>query len=302
MRTEIHVWNVVVKFLGKQRLRERVRVWRPAVGEISLFAAGISLRISQEVENSLECVVTVSRLSNSRLCYFNTLIVAVRSGDGGGGGWTPKGKTASSGVWLFRGALRGGDVLSTLLAAGDWVEKGSYHTAWSILLLVLVRAGHSFGPQTGERCWPLLSGLWRAVAPLMKPWCAEGDVPIAANLFLYRGRSSHVGWHSDDEPLFGERGETKLIVSVSFWTSALFKWRRQSCPSHDGHSCWLGHGDILVMDGQCQDEFRHCTDPGSDQERINITFRWVKQHVASCSCLRTGGMLFANVCAEFFSF
>ena len=85
-----------------------------------------------------------------------------------------------------------------------------------------------------------------------------------------------------------ERGEAKLIVSVSFGTQALFKWKGKSCPSNDGHSCWLGHGDILVMDGQCQDEFRHCTDPGSDQERINITFRWVKQHVASCSFLRTG--------------
>ena len=108
-------------------------------------------------------------------------------------------------------------------------------------------------------------------------------MPSAANLNLYRGRSSHVGWHSDDEPLFGERGEAKLIVSVSFGTQALFKWKGKSCPSNDGHSCWLGHGDILVMDGQCQDEFHHCTDPGSDQERINITFRWVKQHVASCS-------------------
>ena len=39
----------------------------------------------------------------------------------------------------------------------------------------------------------------------MKPWCAEGEVASAANLNLYRGRTSHVGWHSDDEPLFGEQ-------------------------------------------------------------------------------------------------
>ena len=101
-------------------------------------------------------------------------------------------------------------------------------------------------------------------------------MPTAANLNFCRGRSSHVGWHSDDEPLFGERRETKLIVSVSFGTSALFKWKGK-----------LGHGDLLVLDGQCQDEFLHCTDPASDQERINVTFRWIKQHVASCSFLRT---------------
>ena len=69
--------------------------------------------------------------------------------------------------------------------------------------------------------------------------------------------------HSDVEPLFGECGDAKLIVSVSLGTQALFKWKGKSCPSNDGHSCWLGHGDILVMEGQCQGEFRHCTDPGS---------------------------------------
>ena len=50
----------------------------------------------------------------------------------------------------------------------------------------------------------------------MKPCCAEGEVPTAANLHLYRGWKSCVGWHRDDEPLFGECGEAKLIVSVSF--------------------------------------------------------------------------------------
>ena len=127
-------------------------------------------------------------------------------------------------------------------------------------------------------------------------------MPSAANLNLYRGRSSHVGWHSDDEPLFGERGEAKLIVSVSFGAQALFKWKGKSCPSNGGRSCWLDHGDILVMDGQCQDEFYHCTDPGSDQERINITFRWVKQHVASCSFLRTGVACCLPTCSRGFSF
>ena len=36
-------------------------------------------------------------------------------------------------------------------------------------------------------------------------------------------------WHRDDEPLFGECGEAKLIVSVSFGSSAVFKWKGQSC-------------------------------------------------------------------------
>ena len=63
-----------------------------------------------------------------------------------------------------------------------------------------------------------------------------------------------MGWHCDDEPLFGECGEAKLIVSVSLGSSAVFRWRRQSCPEDQDHLCWLGHGDMLVIDGQCQDE------------------------------------------------
>ena len=86
----------------------------------------------------------------------------------------------------------------------------------------------------------------------MKPWCAEGEVPTAAHLNLYWGWKSCVDWHSDDEPLFGEYGEAKLIVSVSLGGSALFRWRRQFCPNDGGHFIRLGHGDIIVMDGQCQ--------------------------------------------------
>ena len=80
--------------------------------------------------------------------------------------------------------------------------------------LVRMRMGKAaIGPHAGKRCWPLLAGLWRAIAPLMKPWCAEGSVPTAANHNRYRGWNSCVGWHRDDEPLFGKCGDAKLIVS-----------------------------------------------------------------------------------------
>ena len=153
-------------------------------------------------------------------------------------------------------------------------------------------------PHSGKRCWPLLAGLWRAIAPLMKPWCAEGEVPTAANLNLYRGWRSCVGWHCDDEPLFGKCGDAKLIVSVSLGNFAVFRWSRQCCPADEGHSCRLGHGDILVMDGQCQDEFLHRTDPGREQERINIAFRWVKQHVSHCPSFKAGVACCLPTCAQ----
>ena len=58
----------------------------------------------------------------------------------------------------------------------------------------------------------------------MSPWCADGDVPTAANLNLYEGQRAHVAWHCDDEPLFGGSGDPKLIVSLSPGSSAAFKW------------------------------------------------------------------------------
>ena len=136
----------------------------------------------------------------------------------------------------------------------------------------------------------------------MKPWCAEGEVPTAANLNLHRGWRSCVGWHRDDEPLFGKCGDAKLIVSVSLGTFAVFRWRCQSCPDDEGHLCWLGHGDILVMDGQCQDEFLHRTDPGREQERINLTFRWIKQHVHSCPLFKAGMACCLPTCVQGCSF
>ena len=153
--------------------------------------------------------------------------------------WSQMEKTVRSGVWLFRGAFQGKNPFSILDAVGDWVRKGSYHTAWSVPPLSACSCscsygqGPAIGPQTGERCWSLPAGVWRAIAPLMKPWCAEGEVPTAANLNLHRGWHSCVGWHCDDEPLFGECGDAKLIVSVSLGSSVVFRWRRQSCPDDE---------------------------------------------------------------------
>ena len=259
------------------------------------------LKISQEVEIVPGCAVRVACLSCPEYS----------PGPLGPGrvirhmlGWTLEEKTFGSGIWLFRGALRGENLFSSLDSAGDWVRKGSCHTAWAVPCYSSCSCSYAYGhglaigPHTGERCWPLLAGVWRAIAPLMQPWCAEGEVPTAANLNLYRGWKSCVGWHRDDEPLFGKCGDAKLIVLVSFGSSAVFRWRRQSCLDDEVYLCCLGHGDILVMDGQCQDEFFHRTNPGREQDRINITFRWVKQHVSSCPLFKAGVACCLPTCAQ----
>ena len=47
-------------------------------------------------------------------------------------------------------------------------------------------------------------------------------------------------------------------------------------------SCRLHHGDLLVMDEKCQDEYLHCTGPGLAVKRMNITYRWIRYHTLSC--------------------
>ena len=61
----------------------------------------------------------------------------------------------------------------------------------------------------------------------------------------------------------------------------MFKVRRRgqgSVPS----LITLDHGDLLVMDGLTQSEYVHCTASGLQGPRVNLTYRWVAQHTASC--------------------
>ena len=194
--------------------------------------------------------------------------------------------TPSSGVWLFKGALRGEQLLAALVSTLDWVVRGTYRTAWAVEPRCLCSYAYgrrvAVGPQTGARSWELLRDLWRAIAPQMAPWCAVGDVPTCANLNYYGGSGSCVRWNSDDEVQIGGRGESKLIVSVSVGFSALFRWKPRPSPNCEADSTWLHHGDLLVIDGRCQDEYLHCTDPRLDEERVKITFRWLKNHVPQC--------------------
>ena len=104
-------------------------------------------------------------------------------------GWKPLLHTPSSGVWA------------------SWVSRGTYRTAWAVCPWSGCQCSYSYGqgpgigPHTGRGCFRYLVSVWRALVPLLSPWCADGDVPSAANLNLYEGSRSHVSWHCDDEPL-----------------------------------------------------------------------------------------------------
>ena len=255
------------------------------------------LQISQEVEIVPGCAVSVARPScpdhspespESGRVLRNVL------------GWTLEEKTEGSGVWLFRGTLQGKNLFSSLDVTGRLGKEGSYRTARSVpcdsscTCSYAYGRGPAVGPHTGERCWPLLAGVWRAIAALMKPWCAEGELPTAANLNLYRGWNSCVGWHCDVCLESVARGS-----SLCQWALVPRRFSNgRASRDGDASSCYLGHGDILVIDGQCQDEFLHCTDPGLEQERINVTFRWIRQHVSPSLLFRTGVACCLPTCAQ----
>ena len=125
-------------------------------------------------------------------------------------GWKPLLHTPSSGIWVLPGALQSVGFSGLLEAAGSWVSRSTYRTAWAVCPRSGCHCSYSYGkspaigPHTGRGCFRYLISVWRAFAPLLSPWCADGEVPSAANLNLYGGSRSHVTWHCDDEPLFGE--------------------------------------------------------------------------------------------------
>ena len=109
------------------------------------------------------------------------------------------------------------------------------------------------------------------------------------NLNHYDGSRSCVRWHSDNESLFGPRDSPKLIVNLSLGNPVEFKVRRVS--DSVTSSITLNHGDVLVMDGSAQSEYLHCTMPGLQGPRVNLTYRWVAQHTASCPLAGVVGCL-----------
>ena len=61
----------------------------------------------------------------------------------------------------------------------------------------------------------------------------------------------------------------------------------------------LDHGDVLVTEGLAQSKYEHCTASELQGPRVNLTYRWVAQHTASCPLAGVVGCVLATVCARF---
>ena len=116
-------------------------------------------------------------------------------------------------------------------------------------------------------------------------------MPTGVNLNQYSGSRSCIPWHSDNESLFGPPNQPMLIVSMSLGHSVQFQVRRGQYGV--ASPIQLYHCDILVMDGPAQSECAHRTVP-----RVNLTFRRVTQHNATCPPVGVVGCVVPLVCAR----
>ena len=154
------------------------------------------------------------------------------------------------------------------------------HARARLSVFIPVWTGAAVRTQTNGSISDGAVGLWSRVAPILFPSCAKGEVPTGVNLNRYSGSRSCIPWHSDNESLFGPPNQPKLIVSMNLGHSVVFQVRR--APSDVPSLITLDHGDLLVMDGLAQSEYAHRTVPGLQGPRVNLTYRWVTQHTASC--------------------
>ena len=190
-------------------------------------------------------------------------------------GWTKVRGTARSGIWVPKDNAR-----TCMFPANldhlrvEGMKRGAYKTAWVTPghdCLCSYKYGHGapVRPQTNIAIWDWVIGLWGRVAPFLSPWCGKKDVPTGVNLNQYAGPSSFIRWHSDNEPLFGPQNSLEFMV-------------RRRAPGKVPSLIRLDHGNVLVMDGLAQSEYEHCTASGLQGPRVNLTYRWVAQHTASC--------------------
>ena len=87
---------------------------------------------------------------------------------------------------------------------------------------------------------------------------------------LYRNGSDSMGYHADDEPEFGPQ---PVIASISLGARRRFALRHRT--SKQRWTWELGAGDLLVMSGESQRDYRHAVPKTARPvgPRMNLTFR-----------------------------
>lgn len=91
----------------------------------------------------------------------------------------------------------------------------------------------------------------------------------------YRDGADSMGWHADNEP---ELGQNPVIASLSLGGERRFALKPRR-PEHGSTVAYaLQSGSLLIMAGDLQHHWLHQVPKTkrSVEERINLTFRWIR--------------------------
>jgi len=93
----------------------------------------------------------------------------------------------------------------------------------------------------------------------------------------YRDGRDSMGWHSDSEPELGMR---PLIASISLGEDRVMRFRHTK-QSQSKFDLKLTSGSLLVMSGQCQEEWQHSVPKTSTckRSRLNLTYRFIHSSI-----------------------
>jgi alkylated DNA repair dioxygenase AlkB len=123
----------------------------------------------------------------------------------------------------------------------------------------------------------------RAFTPHLIPLleAVQARTHVAFNHVLanrYRDGNDSMGFHADDEP---ELGENPQVATISLGATRRFVLRPRRGRETDPHAYDLGHGSLLIMGGTCQRQYHHGVpkQPSVRDERVSLTFRWLRQDV-----------------------
>lgn len=135
---------------------------------------------------------------------------------------------------------------------------------------------YAFGGRVVEPrpIWP--QEMWE-----IKRWVEDATCKQFDSVFVnyYRDENDHIPWHADDESWIGP-----VVASVSLGATRRF-WLRRKNDHKVVVKGSLSHGDLLLMQEGCQDEWEHRVpkERKPTKPRLNLTFRqtegqaWVKK-------------------------
>jgi len=184
---------------------------------------------------------------------------------------------------------------SRLLLIKEWIEKDEAKALFASLRASIpwesrevVLAGKRM-PQPRLVAWigqPGLVYVYSGSTNITTPWtadllrlrhraeaeCSEGTEFNSVFANLYRNERDSIGYHADDEPIFGKN---PTIASLSLGCPRRFKI--QSKATRETREMILDNGDLVIMSGTFQEHYLHAIPKEGKRcgERINLTYRRV---------------------------